>query len=267
MIKLKFNPRYKGTVENSIYLLDEPGSYLHSSAQKELLKELEKVSKTNTLLYCTHSHYLLDPNVIKLGSIRIAEKEKAKIILTNYGNYKGKNENGALSPIYHALQLNISNDFIGKMSIFEGITDFYFFSIIQKNANIIGKDVRLIAGSGAGSSTTLISLGLSFADNFTIVFDNDKGGKEAIKKYKKEFGEGIEKHFHKYSNKTDVKLEDLLSKQDADYLLKATGSNSIKKSLGIFFYDKKELHEEFVKNLSKGTLKNCQSTFEKINRL
>jgi len=267
IIKLKFNPRYKGEVENSIFLLDEPGSYLHSSAQKELLKELQKVSQTNTLLYCTHSHYLLDPRIIKLGSIRIAEKEKAKISLTNYGDYKGKNENGALSPIYQALQLNIANDYIGRIAIFEGITDFYFFTLIQKHSNYISDDIKLIPGSGAGSSTTMISLGLSFADKFIVVFDDDKGGNEAIKKYKKEFGDQIINHFHKYGNGINKQLEDLISKKDADFLMKETGSNSIKKSFGLFFYDKKDLHMDFIKNLTKETIDNCKTTFETLNNL
>ena len=67
MVKLKFNPNYKGKLENSIFLLDEPGSYLHSSAQSELLKELHTVSEKNTIIYCTHSQYLLNPEIIKLG--------------------------------------------------------------------------------------------------------------------------------------------------------------------------------------------------------
>jgi predicted ATP-dependent endonuclease of OLD family len=267
MVKLKFNPKYKDNATNSIYLLDEPGSYLHSSAQQELLKNLYKVSETNNLIYCTHSHYLLDPNIIKLGSIRIAEKQQANISLTNYGDFKGKNENGALSPVYQALQLNISNDFIGKIAIFEGITDFYFFSIIQQNSGYLSKEIKLIPGQGSGNSTTMVSFSLSFSDDFIVVFDNDKGWSNGIKKYKKVFGENIISKFHKYSDKEDFKLENLISDKDSKYLLEKTKSNDLKKSFGLFFYDKKELHEEFVKNLSKETVNRCKSTFDKLNSL
>ena len=45
MIKLKFNPNYTKEKENSIFLLDEPGSYLHSAAQKELLNELKTIEQ------------------------------------------------------------------------------------------------------------------------------------------------------------------------------------------------------------------------------
>lgn len=267
IIKLKFNPRYKGTAENSIFLLDEPGSYLHSSAQRELLKELEKVSEMNTLLYCTHSHFLLDPTVIKLGSIRIAEKEEANIKLINYGNYNKKNESGALSPIYQALQLNIANDYIGKVAIFEGITDFYFFTLIQKYTDFIPKDITLIAGAGAGSSTTMITLGLSFADKFMVVFDNDNGGKDAIKRYKKEFGEFIVNHFRTYSNIDNVKLEDLISKEDSERLLNITNSNSVKKSFGLLFYNTIDIQGKYIKQLSKDTINNFNYIFEQLRKL
>ena len=157
MVKLKFNPNYKGKLENSIFLLDEPGSYLHSSAQSELLKELQSVSNKNTIIYCTHSQYLLNPEIIKLGSIRIAEKKNSNITLQNFGSYKSKKDKGALSPIYQALQLNFAHDFVGKLVITEGITDFYFFSLLSQFTGLINKEIKFIPGTGAGQSSVLIS--------------------------------------------------------------------------------------------------------------
>jgi len=179
MIKLKFNPNYKGKLENSIFLLDEPGSYLHSSAQSELLKELQSVSKKNIIIYCTHSQYLLHPKIIKLGSIKIAEKKKSVITLQNYGNYKSKKNIGALSPVYQALHLNFTQDFLGKIIITEGITDYYFFTILQNHTKLINKDIKIIPSSGAGQSSTLISLAIPFSDDFVVFLDNDTAGKKS----------------------------------------------------------------------------------------
>ena len=86
IMKLKFNPKYTQNPENAIYLLDEPGSYLHSSAQTELLKKLCDIGKNNTIVYCTHSQYLLDPDVINIGWIKICSKVDGKINLVDYGN-------------------------------------------------------------------------------------------------------------------------------------------------------------------------------------
>lgn len=179
MIKLKFNPNYKEKLENSIFLLDEPGSYLHSSAQSELLKELQRVSEKNYIIYCTHSQYLLNPDIIKLGSIKIAEKKKEKITLQSFGSYKSTKNKGALSPIYQALQLNFAHDFFGKIVITEGITDYYFFNMIKTHTKLFDKKTKIIPSSGASQSSTLISLAISFSDSFTIFLDNDKAGKSA----------------------------------------------------------------------------------------
>lgn len=268
MIKLKFNPRYKGSQENSIFLLDEPGSYLHSSAQSELLVELKNVSKKNTIIYCTHSQYLLNPNTIKLGSIRIAEKKDSKINLYNYGEYKGKDDKGALSAVYQALELNYTRDFIGKIVITEGITDFYFFKLLQKFTKLLPNKFTIIPGAGSGNSTTLISLALSFADNFVVLFDNDKG-KEAFKTYKKQFGEDVlNNYFHLYSETRNFALEDFLSKEDKQKLEKLTKTIDIKRGFSILFYDIIESQQkQFISSLSKETINELDKTINRINQI
>lgn len=267
MVKLKFNPRYKGSKENSIFLLDEPGSYLHSSAQSELLEELKTVSRDNIIVYCTHSQYLLNPKTIKLGSIKIAEKKNSVIELIDYGNYKGKDDTGALSAVYQALKLNFTQDFIGKIIITEGITDWYFFQMLCSHTKLIKSKFKIIPGSGSGNSSNLISIGLSFSENFIVLFDNDSGA-NAIKKYVKEFGEEINKHFKLYDDNRKFALEDFLSKTDKEKLLFITKANQIKKGLAILYYDvdSKE-KQKYFNEFDSETLKNLSSTIDNINNI
>src|SRR5690606_13512202 len=267
MIKLKFNPRYKFKKENSIFLLDEPGSYLHSSAQSELLKELKSVSEKNTIVYCTHSQYLLNPKTIKLGSIKIAEKENSTINLIEYGKYRSKDDRGALSTVYQALNVNFTNDFVGKIVITEGITDFYFFELIKRYTKLFKNDFQIIAGAGSGNSTNLISVGLSFSENFVVLFDNDEGAK-ALKKYKKEFGDNIMNHFHLYDTTKRFALEDFICKKDKIKLEEITGTSDMKRALAILFYDlSPEVQKSFIQKLDKETLGSLKSTIEVINNL
>jgi predicted ATP-dependent endonuclease of OLD family len=266
MIKLKFNPRYKGKQENSIFLLDEPGSYLHSSAQIELLNELKTVSKKNTIIYCTHSQYLLNPKIIKLGSIKIAQKEKSNITLTAYGNYKGKDDKGALSAVYQALHLNFTQDFVGKIVITEGITDLYFFLMLRQHTNFISNEIRVIPGAGSGNSSNLISIGISFSENFVVLFDNDRGAK-AMRKYMGEFGEEICKHFHLYSEVDGFTLEDFLSKSEKQKLCDLTNTTDLKKALTALYYDQPEDQKSFFSNLESGTLSRLAPTLGRINNL
>lgn len=267
MIKLKFNPRYKFKKENSLFLLDEPGSYLHSSAQSELLKELKSVSEKNTIVYCTHSQYLLNPQTIKLGSIKIAEKENSTINLIEYGKYKSKDDRGALSTVYQALNVNFTNDFVGKIVITEGITDFYFFDLLNKHTKSFKIPFKIIAGAGSGNSTNLISVGLSFSVNFVVLFDNDEGAK-ALKKYKKEFGESIINHFHLYNSDKRFALEDFICDTDKEKLSKITGTEDTKRALALLYYDHPEkIKKEFIQNLEKETIQALTKTIERINSL
>lgn len=267
MIKLKFNPRYKGKQENSIFLLDEPGSYLHSSAQSELLQELKSVSNKNIIVYCTHSQYLLNPKIIKLGSIKIAEKENAVITLTEYGNYKGKDDKGALSAVYQALRLNFMKDFVGKIVITEGITDLFFIEMLKRHTNCFNIDFKIIPGSGAGNQSNLISVGLSFSENFVILFDNDRGAK-AIKKYEDEFGEDISRYFHLYDTARNFCLEDFLSISEKENLRAETGTKDLKKAMATLYYDCSNAQKESIfGSLSSETLQKLAPTIQRINNL
>lgn len=267
MIKLKFNPRYKGKQENSIFLLDEPGSYLHSSAQSELLEELKSVSKKNTIVYCTHSQYLLNPKIIRLGSIKIAEKESSVISLTDYGSYKGKDDKGALSAVYQALRLNFMQEFVGKIVITEGATDLYFLEMLKEHTRLLPTDFKIIPGSGAGNLSNLISIGLSFADNFVVLFDND-GGAKAINKYKEEFGDDVQRYFYLYSSDKDFALEDFLSKKERQKLMDITNTRDLKKAMALLYYDlKKRDQKEFFENLEAETIDRLELTLKRINEL
>ena len=265
MIKLKFNPNYTKKKENSIFLLDEPGSYLHSAAQKELLKELQRVSKNNTIIYCTHSQYLLNPEIIQLGSIKIAEKKDSKVTLTDFGKHKSSKAQGALSPIYHALNMNFANDFLGKIIITEGVTDFFFFRMLQVNTEFISDDWKIIPGSGAGQSSTLISLALAYASDFVLFLDNDSAGLEAKKKYMKEFSNHIDSYIFVFNaDQKKFELEDFLSNEDQIKLLEITGTDNLKRSLGFLYYDYKDKQFEFIRNLNQKTISNLSELFTRL---
>ncbi len=266
MIKLKFNPRYKGKQENSIFLLDEPGSYLHSSAQSELLKELKEVSVQNTIIYCTHSQFLLNPEYIKLGSIKIAEKKGGNIVLHEYGSYKTAENRGALTPIYQSLQLNYLDTLSGRIVITEGITDFYLFEMLRKHSDKISNEIKFVPGAGASNSSTLLSLAIPFSESFLIILDNDEAGRKAREKYINNFGEKIADFIHIYQkDKPKCELENLFSQGDVKRLKDITDVTDTKKALSILYYDHKSEHENFVKGISTKTLNNLTETFNAIN--
>lgn len=265
MVKLKFNPDYGGQIENALFLLDEPGSYLHSSAQTELLKELKTVSNNNKVVFCTHSQFLLDPKVVKLGSIKIAEKKQSEIKVSNYGEYKSKEDKGALTPIYQALQLNFSQDFIGKVVILEGITDFYIFDLLKQN-KYIDSSIKFIPSAGAETSSIFISLSIAFADNYLLLLDNDKDGQKAKNRYIKQFGEAVKNNIIFYNEENNFKLESFISASQKKDILSKLDTKDIKKALSFLYYsDDKNYQQKIMAELSKD--KNLEKIILQVNNL
>lgn len=138
VMKLEFNPKVLPFSTEAIYLLDEPGSYLHASAQSKLCKKLKQLSTNNTVIYCTHSHYLLDPDVIPLSSIRVAEKSSnGDVQLLSIHEHRGSmlEKRSAFQPVVDALQIKpFLLDFTNRFVILvEGICDFYAFEMFKGN--------------------------------------------------------------------------------------------------------------------------------------
>lgn len=62
-LMLTFFAKSLGTKRQTVYLLDEPASNLHATAQTRLLHALRNISGA-MFVYSTHSHYLLDPDLL-----------------------------------------------------------------------------------------------------------------------------------------------------------------------------------------------------------
>lgn len=242
LMKLKFNPKYQQELSGAIYLLDEPGSYLHSSAQEELLKALKTISETNTIIYCSHSQHLLDPTVINIAQTKVVTKDRGQIKVIPFGSAGSQNYQGALTPLYNALQLRtgIFNRNIRKAVICEGITDFYFFSMLLRHSPAHRIDtLDLIPGAGAGQLKELISMAVAWAEDFVVLLDSDEAGKAAADRYQRFFGTHESQKLILYATpqqSENVKLEDFLSQMDRQRLLSVTQSQHLKAAFADLYY-------------------------------
>lgn len=272
-MKLKFNPKYKDDQKGAIYLLDEPGSYLHSSAQEELLKALQSISETNTVIYCTHSQHLLDPRVINLAGIKIAAKERGTVRVLPFGSSGIPNYEGAMTPVYHALRVRTGplNQRITVAVITEGITDFYFFSLLTKHRKDFKfKDVTFIPGAGATHLRELISFCLAWAERYAVFLDADTAGRKAARQYAHFFGSREQANFVHYATPGatgDVRLEDFLSSEDQKDLLDLTAADSVKAALPELYYERESLQREFIANLRPQTMSNLSIIQGRLRRL
>lgn len=271
-IKLKFNAKYKSHPSGAIYLLDEPGSYLHSSAQAELLRTIKDLSDLNTILYCTHSQYLLDPETINVSSVRIANKVAGKIEMRPFGSAGSPNSAGALSPLYDALHLH-AGVFDGQPSyvvITEGITDFYLFRLLQTYTELVPKHLSFLPGAGASKLKELISFAIAWAVDYVVLLDDDRAGRTEFTNYRRFFGEEEAKRFYLYripGEKQDVELEDLISDMDTAKLHELTEVDDTKAGIIKLYFLSNDVRKEYVTQLDETTLKNLEHTLDRLKKI
>jgi len=270
VMKLEFNPKLAGSASyNAIYLLDEPGSYLHASAQQKLCKKLRRLSNDNRVLYCTHSHYLLDPEVIPVNRINIADKNNnGSITLSPITSYAGNvlQSRGAFQPIWDALQikpfsLEITSDLV---IIVEGISDYYAFECFKGSRN-----VRVMPSVGASSIQYFISLMIAWHIDYRALWDNDDEGRKCRRKAAQHFGnEEAERRFlllPKEGRKRKTILEDLFEPADKLFLrgkLNLSSNSSLDKVIMALYYFQDR--DELIRTLPGETLHRFEVVFDSL---
>ncbi|MEL4105553.1 AAA family ATPase [Oscillospiraceae bacterium WX1] len=265
IVKLKFNPKYKHHPTNAIYLLDEPGSYLHSSAQTELLKKLCEIGKDNKIIYCTHSQYLLDPEIINLSAIKIVSKDDGKIILEDYGNSIATRSLGAFSALNDALQLKFGfhENILRRCILTEGIVDYYFFKMFLDL-----KSTRIMPGAGCGQLKELISILISCSEHFVVILDYDGEGRNSYSTYKHYFEESFTKYAYQYeglrNDTNDFVLEDVLDSYDIERLKTFTDCRNIKNAITTLFYSSADKVTEYKKLMTDNSIKSLEILKRKL---
>lgn len=177
----------------SLILIDEPGTYLHSKAQKDVLSLLDNwIVKNHWVIYSTHSPYLLPAD--KLYRVRLVGKQNGKGTfiadrLTD-GRLKGSSFSDALSPVLTSIGLDLNQSFnlVQKRNVItEGISDFYYLhawnSLLGLNAL---KEVSIFPGTSASTVPTLASLLIGWGVHFCALLDRDGPGNGAAKKLREE---------------------------------------------------------------------------------
>lgn len=170
----------------TLYLIDEPASNLHSSAQITMLEDFRTLASDSNVLYTTHSQYLVDKE--NLSNVYIVENARGIVKVLKYQEYiKGKSiQTSYFQPILDALQIQpFSLDFSwDKVLIVEGTYDYLGFSLIFFD---VLKEVRkkfvIMPGTGAASLSPLISLHIGWGADISVLLDNDKEGRENQAKY------------------------------------------------------------------------------------
>lgn len=270
VMKLEFNPKVISQDDrNTIYLLDEPGSYLHASAQIKLCDKLVNLSQRNRVLYCTHSHYLLSPEKIPLGNIFVAGKDgSGSINLIPVHQFKGNvtETRSAFQPLADALRIRpfALDTLEGPVIITEGIYDYFALELLKGS-----RSIRVLPSVGADSIKFYVSLMITWSVPFVALWDNDSAGRkhkaEAVTKFSDELASD---HFFLIplvGNQRNRILQDLFNGIDLRMFrteLAISTDTSFEKTLVTLFYSPKRA--DILAKISAQTKANFDQLLESV---
>lgn len=214
-------------ITNNIMLLDEPGVFLHSIAQQELVKLFEKLAnQDNQLIYTTHSPSMIDFSCIQ--DIRAVEKDDAgnSCIYNKISEFpiESKSKQETITPIIKAMgyqiSFNVGVNYQKSNIIVEGITDYFY---LNSYLTLRGVDsYNIIASTGANNIPAIASILYGWGCKFIILLDHDSKGRSIYGSIKDSQMPYIDKVLfidgEKYCKTTHFETEDLFSDNDKDYL-------------------------------------------------
>lgn len=266
-----------------IFLFDEPAANLSKNAQNQLLKSLERISDKCSIIYTTHSQYLINPNwlegafVVTNGALEKDElsdfdAKKTNIKVEKYRSYVNSHPQNTsyFQPILDVLEYVPNElDFSDSAIIFEGKNDYYtlnyFFKIMLGK-----KDLIMIPGMSCDSAHNLISLYTGWGKNAIILLDSDSAGTNSKKSYNTKYGPLIDGKLVTFKD-INVKwsgkcMEKILSKQERISIQQMCYPDSKTYNKKLFNKTLQELLMTNRKvNISKDTLKNFEIIYDYLN--
>lgn len=167
-----------------VYLLDEPGIYLHVNAQRELLKLFKNLcSHGNQVVYTTHSPYMIDTeNVINVRAIEKDANGITHIFNNAYDNkFNSASKRETITPLLKAIGADIKYNLgpsLERLNIVtEGITDYMYMTAMLDYLNIEEeKRPYILPSVGAGNINSIVSILIGWGCNYKVVLDYDKAG-------------------------------------------------------------------------------------------
>lgn len=241
-----------------VYVMDEPGIYLHINAQDELRQLLIEKSAESQIIYTTHSPYMIDKNFGCLRSITKTEKDGFSFIQNSlYSSaYSQQNALDTLSPIAAALGMDIRLTpglSPQKLNVIvEGITDQIYLQAMIKKLNFDDSKFHIIPSTGAKNIKHICSILLGWGFRFLALFDYDNEGKKCCKELEKELQLSYMLGFmmlknittaeynalQKIDNDSSIVIESLLSEEDrGNYGIQTHAIDAQKKINAVRFAD------------------------------
>lgn len=181
---------------DTLLLIDEPEISLHPTGARYLREELIKISKTNYVVYSTHSIFMIDSGDISRHYIVKKKDEITTIESAKESNIADE------EVLYNALGHSVFAVLKEKNIIFEGWNDKHLFLVALQGATTVlknkYKDFGICHAKGVGTIKTITPMIELAQRDCLIVSDSDKAARDQQKIYK------LDKSFGEWKNYQDI---------------------------------------------------------------
>jgi hypothetical protein len=187
---LVFLVESEGEHEKAVLLLDEPGLSLHPLAQRDLSEFFDSLSRTNQLIYTTHSPFLVDADRLdRVRKVYVDDAGDSKATPDlRYGETDRKHA-GAAYAVHSALNLSVAESLLlgCQPVIVEGASDQHYLTLIK--ALLIGagkltppREIVFPPSGGAKTVKIVASMLLGRDDLLPkVLLDSDEQGRRMLK--------------------------------------------------------------------------------------
>ena len=209
---LSFYLMLNSSSKNCILLIDEPGLYLHASAQEDILNFFENKLE-NYIIYTTHSPYLIDTkNMLRIKLVTNDRSKRKGTIVEN--KYYKCSDLDTITPIITAIGYNVTKsplEFGGGLNVItEGISDRYYILAFMK---LLKKEevIHIIPSQGARATHLLASIAIGWNLKYIVILDTDKGNEDARERLKNLYNSEDEYNAYVYNviDKENSCIEDV----------------------------------------------------------
>jgi energy-coupling factor transporter ATP-binding protein EcfA2 len=189
-------------IRDTLLLIDEPDISLHPSGARYLRDELIRISKTNYVIYSTHSIFMIDSGDIARHYIVKKKEEITSIESAGDSNIADE------EVLYNALGHSIFAILNEKNIIFEGWNDKYLFRIALDGASAAlkkkFKDVGVCHAKGVKTIKTITPM-IELANRKCLVIsDSDQAAKDQQKIFHQEKIYGEWKNYQEIDSGTEA---------------------------------------------------------------
>lgn len=271
VMNISFTPlKDKGVM----FLIDEPGTYLHETAQSTLSKELNSMLDNNYMIFSTHYYSMLNLKEIELNRIYIVERGLQSIVATkatDYQGYSNESKKSPILPILNSFRKTII-DYIKynetkKILIVEGLHDKYALNVFCESPK--WAEIEIFPSVGAPQIADNMSEFSYYKNDVLALFDNDEAGVAAMNKINSKNAILLNvREGYKEDNSKKLEMDDLFDSEELSNLSIKMSSVGIEnfgtyKDIIRLLYENKHLIEKYKDILPK-TLDNFKKLEESI---